>query len=190
MPWCGPDGGHRRQSIGEDDGRRRAFGTRCRQEDRGAKAVHHGGFGGQPDRGSGSPGRRAGPGRCAGSDGGPPGQGSGGSRRRLPTAGTGATGLRDRPKELQLPDILEIVGKSKETEGFEVIPRRRVVGADADGSPGTSSGAWSSPWPRTRSSLPPALPHPQDRARDKGLVHNNMMMAMTHNSGPENPNWV
>ncbi len=78
MPWCGPDGGHRRQSIGEDDGRRRAFGTRCRQEDRGAKAVHHGGFGGQPDRGSGSPGRRAGPGRCAGSDGGPPGQGSGG----------------------------------------------------------------------------------------------------------------
>ncbi len=35
--------------------------------------------------------------------------------------------LRDRLKELTLPDILEIVGKPKETGGFTVIPRRRVV---------------------------------------------------------------
>ncbi len=35
--------------------------------------------------------------------------------------------LRDRLKELTLPDILEIVGRSKETGGFTVIPRRRVV---------------------------------------------------------------
>ncbi len=35
--------------------------------------------------------------------------------------------LRDRLKDLTLPDILEIVGKPKETGGFTVIPRRRVV---------------------------------------------------------------
>ena len=35
--------------------------------------------------------------------------------------------LRDRLKDLTLPDILEIVGKPKETGGFIVISRRRVV---------------------------------------------------------------
>ncbi len=35
--------------------------------------------------------------------------------------------LRDRLKDLTLPDILEIVGKPKETKGFIVISRRRVV---------------------------------------------------------------
>ncbi len=35
--------------------------------------------------------------------------------------------LRDRLKDLTLPDILEIVGKPKETAGFTVIRRRWVV---------------------------------------------------------------
>ncbi len=35
--------------------------------------------------------------------------------------------LRDRLKDIKLPDIPEIVGRSKETGGFAVIPRRRVV---------------------------------------------------------------
>ncbi len=35
--------------------------------------------------------------------------------------------LRDRLKDLTLPDLLEIVGKPKETKGFIVISRRRVV---------------------------------------------------------------
>ncbi len=33
----------------------------------------------------------------------------------------------DRLKDIKLPDILEIVARSKETGGFTVIPRRRVV---------------------------------------------------------------
>ena len=45
----------------------------------------------------------------------------------MPMAGTGGNTLRDRLKELTLPDLLEIVGKSNETAGFTVIPCRRVV---------------------------------------------------------------
>lgn len=35
--------------------------------------------------------------------------------------------LRERLKELKLPDILEIMGKSKGTAGFKVIPHRWAV---------------------------------------------------------------
>ncbi len=35
--------------------------------------------------------------------------------------------LRDRLKEIKLPDILEIVARPKETKGFIVISRRRMV---------------------------------------------------------------
>ncbi|MCY4238570.1 MAG: hypothetical protein OXC93_09490 [Rhodospirillaceae bacterium] len=41
--------------------------------------------------------------------------------------GTRGSTRRDRLKERTLPDLLEIVGQSKETAGFTVIPRRRVV---------------------------------------------------------------
>ena len=80
-PWRG-----RRQAVAwrrrgrsstEDDGRRRAFGTGCRQEDQGTETAHRGGRGRQPDRGACAPGRRAGSGWCAGRDRGPPEQGSG-----------------------------------------------------------------------------------------------------------------
>ena len=52
-------GRHHRQSVGEDDGKRRAFGVRCRQEDQGTEAAHRGGRGRQPDRGAWAPRRRA-----------------------------------------------------------------------------------------------------------------------------------
>ncbi|MCY4310758.1 MAG: hypothetical protein OXC54_05535 [Rhodospirillaceae bacterium] len=45
----------------------------------------------------------------------------------IPVQGCRAHKMRDRLKEFMLPDILEIVGKSKETAGFKLIPRRRVV---------------------------------------------------------------
>jgi len=48
--------------------------------------------------------------------------------------GTGGSTRRDRLKELMLPDLLEIVGQSKETEGFTVIPRRRVVARSLESS--------------------------------------------------------
>ncbi|MCY4238873.1 MAG: hypothetical protein OXC93_11080, partial [Rhodospirillaceae bacterium] len=41
---------------------------------------------------------------------------------------------RDRLKELTLPDLLEIVGQSKETAGFTIVPRRRVVARSLESS--------------------------------------------------------
>ncbi len=184
---------------------RRAFGTRCRQEDRGTEAAHRGGRGGQPDHGS----------RVHTSD----VQGIPDVTvditmvimRRSATRGTpdvtvdildkaggleGACRRRvqgdtpcDRLQELMLPDIPEIVGKQKETAGFEIIPRRRVVERtfagtgrcrrrtkDFERSPENSLA-------RVQHRLP--LPHVQGRARDKGLIHKNMMISMTCDSGSE-----
>ncbi len=164
---------------------RRAFGTRCRQEDRGTEAAHRGGRGGQPDHGS----------RVHTSDvqGTPDvtvdildkaGGLEGACRRRV----QGDTPC-DRLQELMLPDIPEIVGKQKETAGFEIIPRRRVVertfagtgrcrrrARDFERSPENSLA-------RVQHRLP--LPHVQGRARDKGLIHKNMMISMTCDSGSE-----
>ena len=123
----GSDGGDHRQSIGEDDGKRRALGTRCRQEDQGTETTHRGGHGRKPDRGACAPRRRAGSRRGTGGDRGPPEQGPGGVSKVFADGGYRGDRLRDRLKDLKLPDILEIVGKPKETKGFIVIPRRRVV---------------------------------------------------------------
>jgi len=76
--------------------------------------------------------------------------------------GTRGSKRRDRLKELTLPDIPEIAGKS---EGR---------GADLRPEPGAFPG------PGTARRLP--LPHAQGRARDKGLIHKNIIMARTGDS--------
>ena len=55
--------------------------------------------------------------------------------------GTRGDTLRDRLKELTLPDIPEIVASSR------VVARPFARRGDAGGGPGTSSGARSVPWP-------------------------------------------
>ena len=89
--------------------------------------------------------------------------------------GTRGSTLRDRLKELMLPDLLEIVAKS-EGRGAALRPEGAVstAGRGRRAEPGGLLG------PGTARRLP--LPHAQGRTRDKGLIHKNIMISMTCDS--------